>query len=66
MRWIVADNVEVAALGRSCRDVGRLSGTAKGILHIRMNLWAARAQPISEIALWILIESDDVVDAAID
>src|SRR5438309_949735 len=57
---VVADDVEVNAFWRSGSDIGKLTRTNRGILHIRIRLWARGAQPIPEIVVRVLIEADDI------
>jgi hypothetical protein len=47
-------------------NVRKLPRTNKSVLDVRMRLRARRAKPISEIAVWILIEIDQVGVATID
>ena len=63
---IIADDVEVDALGRCRRNIGRLFGASECVLHIRMRLWAGLTQPVAEVSVRILIERNDVGAAAID
>src|SRR5437660_7268982 len=57
---VVANDVEVNAFWRSGSDIGKLARTNRGILHIRIRLWARGAQPIPEIVVRVLIEADDI------
>src|SRR5437660_643856 len=57
---VVADDVEVNAFWRTGSDIGKLTRTNRGILHIRIRLWARGAQPIPEIVVRVLIEADDI------
>src|SRR3984893_13494483 len=62
---VVANDVEANAFRRIGSDIGNLTHTTKGILHIRIRLWARRAQPIPEIAARVLIETDDIGVSAV-
>src|SRR6266567_1119816 len=63
---VVTDHVEIDSLRRCSGDVGRLACATKRILHVRMRLRASLAQPITEVAILILIEIDNVRNPAID
>jgi hypothetical protein len=66
MRQIVTDDIEIDAFRRCKGCVGILAGATKCILDIWMRLWAARAEPVPEVAGRSLIEIDDLAGAAID
>src|SRR5438046_1500718 len=63
---VVTDHIEIDAFGRGARNVGILPCASKCILHIWMRLWAGCAQPITEVPARVLIEKDDVRNAAVD
>ena len=65
-RQIVTDDVEVDPFGRRRGDIRVLIAASESVLHIRMELGARLAQPITKIAGRILIETHDVGVAAID
>src|SRR5712692_109184 len=62
---VVANDVQANAFRRSGSDIGKLTHTTKGILHIRIHLWAGAAEPIPEIAARVLIEADDIGISAV-
>ena len=51
LHQVVTDNVESDCFWRCGRQVGKLSPASERILDIRMCLWAALAQPITEIGV---------------
>src|SRR5437870_292532 len=62
---VVADDVEVNAFWRSGSDIGKLTPTTGGILHIRICLRTGAAKPIPEIIVRGLIEADDIGVSAV-
>src|SRR5207244_2233649 len=66
VRQVVTDNIKINTLWRRRCDVGILSRATECVLDVGMCLWASSAQPVTEIAARILIEIDDICEAAID
>ena len=63
---VVTDDIEVDAFRRCRRDIGILARTTERILHVWIWLRARIAKPITKIAARVLIETDNVDDAAVD
>src|SRR4029077_1172704 len=63
---VVTDNIKINTLRRRRSDVGILSRATECVLDVWVRLWAGRDQPITETAVRLLVEIDDICGPAID